>query len=58
MPEDSDGQGGLVRAVEIDGEGAYMCGGTHVRSTALVGKIRVRKVKRQQGISRVSYELV
>ncbi|KAH7220002.1 related to alanyl-tRNA synthetase [Fusarium oxysporum] len=58
MPEDSDGQDGLVRAVEIDGEGAYMCGGTHVRSTALVGKIRVRKVKRQQGISRVSYELV
>jgi Ser-tRNA(Ala) deacylase AlaX len=58
MPEDSDGQDGLVRAVEIDGEGAYMCGGTHVRSTALVGKIKVRKVKRQQGTTRVSYELI
>jgi alanyl-tRNA synthetase len=58
MPQDSSGQDDLVRAVEIEGEGAYMCGGTHVKSTALVGKIRVRKIKRQQGVTRVSYELV
>lgn len=58
MPEDEGGKEDLVRAVEIEGEGAYMCGGTHMRSTALVGKIKVRKIKRQQGITRVSYELV
>ncbi|CEF84096.1 unnamed protein product [Fusarium graminearum] len=58
MPEDDGSRDDLVRAVEIEGEGAYMCGGTHMRSTALVGKIRVRKIKRQQGVTRVSYELV
>ncbi|KAM0208728.1 hypothetical protein ACHAQD_011479 [Fusarium lateritium] len=57
MPGDDGGNEDLVRAVEIEGEGAYMCGGTHMRSTALVGKIKVRKIKRQQGITRVSYEL-
>ncbi|RSL52471.1 hypothetical protein CEP54_010893 [Fusarium duplospermum] len=58
MPEEEDGKDELVRAVEIEGEGAYMCGGTHVKSTAAVGKIRVRKLKRQQGVTRVSYEMV
>ncbi|KAK3187294.1 hypothetical protein K4F52_003925 [Lecanicillium sp. MT-2017a] len=58
MPEHEGGKDDLVRAVEIEGEGAFMCGGTHVKSTALVGKLRIRKVKRQQGVTRVSYELV
>ncbi|RSL61659.1 hypothetical protein CEP53_005012 [Fusarium sp. AF-6] len=57
MPEEENGTDELVRAVEIEGEGAYMCGGTHVKSTAAVGKIRVRKLKRQQGVTRVSYEM-
>ncbi|KAM5364629.1 hypothetical protein ACJZ2D_011410 [Fusarium nematophilum] len=39
-PEDAGGQDELVRVVEIGGEGAYMCGGTHMKSTALVGKIK------------------
>lgn len=46
MPEGDGGSDELVRAVEIEGEGAYMCGETHVQSTAAVGKIRVRELKR------------
>ncbi|KAH7171281.1 Threonyl/alanyl tRNA synthetase [Dactylonectria macrodidyma] len=57
MPEDFDDNQQLFRAVDIQGAGAYMCGGTHVRSTGLVGKLRIRKIKRQQGVTRVSYEL-
>ncbi|EEU38910.1 uncharacterized protein NECHADRAFT_98240 [Fusarium vanettenii 77-13-4] len=58
MPEDIGDGNDLIRAVEIEGEGAYMCGGTHVKSTALVGKLKVRKIKRQQGITKISYEMV
>lgn len=57
MPEVFDDDQQLFRAVDIQGVGAYMCGGTHVHSTGLVGKLRVRKIKRQQGVTRVSYEL-
>ncbi|KAJ4171326.1 hypothetical protein NW754_013095 [Fusarium falciforme] len=57
-PEGTGGKDDVVRAVEIEGVGAYMCGGTHVRSTGLVGKFKVRKIKRQQGVTRVSYEMV
>ncbi|KND86910.1 Alanyl-tRNA editing protein AlaX-L [Tolypocladium ophioglossoides CBS 100239] len=47
--------GGLVRAVGIEGAGAYPCGGTHVRDTSLVGKVTVKKISRSKGCSRVSY---
>ncbi|KAI8658081.1 AA-TRNA-LIGASE-II-ALA domain-containing protein [Fusarium keratoplasticum] len=58
MPEDTGDKDDLIRAVEIEGEGAYMCGGTHVKSTGLVGKFKVRKIKKQQGVTRISYEMV
>lgn len=48
--------GELLRAVDIVGAGAYPCGGTHVASTKLCGKITVRKISRSKGTSRISYE--
>lgn len=48
--------GELLRAVDIVGAGAYPCGGTHVSSTKLCGKIIVRKISRSKGTSRVSYD--
>lgn len=57
MPQDISDDGQLIRAVDIQGVGAYMCGGTHVRSTGMVGKVRVRKIKRQQGVTRISYRI-
>ncbi|CZS90037.1 hypothetical protein WAI453_002988 [Rhynchosporium graminicola] len=43
------------RVVEMDGLGAYPCGGTHVESCHQVGKVEVRKISRSKGVSRVSY---
>lgn len=48
-------EGTLVRAMEIQGAGAYPCGGTHVADTGLVGKLEVRKISRQKGVSKISY---
>lgn len=45
------------RVVEMVGLGAYPCGGTHVRKCGLVGKIEVRKIARNKGVSRVSYKV-
>ena len=50
-------EGGLIRAVDIEGAGAYPCGGTHVESTKLVGKVNVRKISRSKGISKISYSV-
>jgi Ser-tRNA(Ala) deacylase AlaX len=50
--------GELVRAVDIEGAGAYPCGGTHVPDTSAVGQVQVRKISRQKGISKVSYNIV
>ena len=47
--------GGLVRAVDVEGAGAYPCGGTHVRDTSLVGEVTIKKISRSKGCSRVSY---
>ncbi|KAH7034324.1 Threonyl/alanyl tRNA synthetase [Macrophomina phaseolina] len=55
-PEMTAPDGELLRAVDIVGAGAYPCGGTHVASTKLCGKITVRKISRKSGVSRVSYE--
>ena len=49
------GPDGKVRAVDIVGAGAYPCGGTHVPDTSFVGGIVVRNIKRQKGISKISY---
>ncbi|KAJ4319298.1 hypothetical protein N0V94_003991 [Neodidymelliopsis sp. IMI 364377] len=38
-------------------ECSYPCGGTHVKSTKECGRIVVRNIKRQKGITKVSYEV-
>lgn len=48
---------GLVRVVEVDGVGAYPCGGTHLPTTCDVGEVVVRKISRQRGVSKISYEV-
>lgn len=50
-------EGEKARAVDIEGAGAYPCGGTHMRTTGEVGSIVIRKITRQKGISKVSYAL-
>ncbi|KAF2826548.1 alanyl-tRNA synthetase-like protein [Ophiobolus disseminans] len=50
---DEDG----VRVVEIGDVGSYPCGGTHVLNLSECGKVVVRGVKRQKGVSKVSYEV-
>lgn len=47
----------LGRVVEMEGLGAYPCGGTHVEDCGKVGKIEVRKISRSKGMSRVSYRV-
>ena len=47
----------LFRAVDIEGAGAYPCGGTHVTDTSVVGKIEIRKISRSKGMSKVSYSV-
>ena len=51
---DEDG----VRVVEIGDVGSYPCGGTHVLKLSECGKVVVRGIKRQKGVSKVSYEVV
>ncbi|OJJ04934.1 hypothetical protein ASPVEDRAFT_822685 [Aspergillus versicolor CBS 583.65] len=48
---------GRVRIAEIGDVDANPCGGTHVESTGLTGEITIRKISRQKGISKVSYEV-
>lgn len=48
----------LARVVEMEGLGAYPCGGTHVTDCGLVGKIEVKKITRSKGVSRVSYRVL
>lgn len=50
---DEDG----VRVVAFGEVGSYPCGGTHVRGLKECGKVVVRGVKRQKGVSKVSYEV-
>ncbi len=46
------------RVVEMEGLGAYPCGGTHVGDCGEVGRVEVRKIARSKGVSRVSYKVV
>ncbi|RYN58797.1 hypothetical protein AA0118_g7090 [Alternaria tenuissima] len=46
-----------VRVVEIGSEGSYPCGGTHVQKLKECGKIVVRNIKRQKGVTKVSYKV-
>lgn len=52
VPED-----GNVRVVDIEGVGAYPCGGTHLPTTSDVGGIVVRKISRQKGVTKISYDI-
>jgi Ser-tRNA(Ala) deacylase AlaX len=58
---DLNGRGALregpVRVASIGGLDQNPCGGTHVPTTSLTGPITIRKISRQKGISRVSYEV-
>ncbi|OIW26069.1 ThrRS/AlaRS common domain-containing protein [Coniochaeta ligniaria NRRL 30616] len=47
----------LFRVVEVEGLGAYPCGGTHLPTTGDVGRVVVRKISRGKGKSKVSYEV-
>ncbi|KAA8648840.1 uncharacterized protein ATNIH1004_004726 [Aspergillus tanneri] len=51
------GGNGLVRIAEIGDIDANPCGGTHVEHTGLTGPITIRKISRQKGVSRLSYEV-
>ncbi|KAF2633360.1 alanyl-tRNA synthetase-like protein [Macroventuria anomochaeta] len=51
--DDDDG----VRVVEIGDAGSYPCGGTHVKTTKECGRVVIRNIKRQKGITKVSYEV-
>lgn len=46
------------RVVNIVGAEVYPCGGTHVHTTKECGKTTVRKISRQKGTSRVSYNVL
>ncbi|KAL2015072.1 hypothetical protein VTK56DRAFT_6407 [Thermocarpiscus australiensis] len=46
-----------MRVVEVEGWGAYPCGGTHLPTTGAIGKVVIRKISRQKGISKISYEV-
>ncbi|KAJ5887904.1 hypothetical protein N7495_007945 [Penicillium taxi] len=48
---------GPVRIVSIGGLDQTPCGGTHVPRTGLCGRVTIRKISRQKGISRISYEV-
>ncbi|KAK3697800.1 hypothetical protein LTR37_017265 [Vermiconidia calcicola] len=51
------GADGKVRVVDIVGAGAYPCGGTHVPDTGFIGSMTVKSIKRQKGISKISYSI-
>ncbi|KAI4666186.1 uncharacterized protein J4E88_010481 [Alternaria novae-zelandiae] len=46
-----------VRVVEIGSEGSYPCGGTHVQRLKECGRVVLRNIKRQKGVTKVSYEV-
>ncbi|KAK0737394.1 Threonyl/alanyl tRNA synthetase [Apiosordaria backusii] len=53
------GRGKKWRVVRIVGAEVYPCGGTHVERTDLCGEeVKVRKIGRSKGCSRVSYGVV
>lgn len=54
VPSDA---GELWRVVEVEGLGAYPCGGTHLPATGDIGKVVIRKISRAKGKSKVSYEV-
>ncbi|EXJ68260.1 alanyl-tRNA synthetase [Cladophialophora psammophila CBS 110553] len=62
IPRDDEGvklpgPGEKFRVVRIVGAEAYPCGGTHVDTTGLCGNVGVKKISRNKGTSRVSYNV-
>jgi Ser-tRNA(Ala) deacylase AlaX len=55
--EEGRSHDGRTRIASIGGLDYNPCGGTHVPRTGLVGSIVIRKISRQKGISRVSYDV-
>ncbi|RAL12358.1 ThrRS/AlaRS common domain-containing protein, partial [Aspergillus homomorphus CBS 101889] len=51
------GGDGRVRIAEIADLDANPCGGTHVAHTGLTGYITIRKISRQKGVTKLSYEV-
>ncbi|CAI6333966.1 unnamed protein product [Periconia digitata] len=47
-----------VRVVDLGGLGCYACGGTHVGKLGEIGRVVVRNIKRQKGVSKVGYDVV
>ncbi|KAB5578340.1 putative alanyl-tRNA synthetase [Coniochaeta sp. 2T2.1] len=47
----------LFRVVEVEGLGAYPCGGTHLPRTGDIGTVVIRNIKRAKGNTKVSYEV-
>jgi Ser-tRNA(Ala) deacylase AlaX len=45
----------IVRIVDVQGIGAYPCGGTHVDNTADLGKMTVKKISHSKGHTKISY---
>lgn len=50
-------EGDVFRTVDIEGCGAYACGGTHVKDTQGVGRIIVGRISRKKGQTRVGYSV-
>jgi Ser-tRNA(Ala) deacylase AlaX len=50
-------QGKSARVVNFSGFPAHGCGGTHVNSTSEIGKITIRKIKSNQGKTKISYSV-
>lgn len=46
-----------TRVVEIEGWGGYPCSGTHVSSTAVLGRVVITRVSVKKGVSKVYYEV-
>ena len=46
---------GTLRIVSIDGLDRSACGGTHVRSTAEIGPVQIRKLEKIRGTTRVEF---
>lgn len=55
--EEGRSHDGRTRIASIGGLDHNPCGGTHVPRTGLVGSVIIRKISRQKGISRVSYDV-
>ncbi|KAF9882704.1 hypothetical protein FE257_005512 [Aspergillus nanangensis] len=53
-----DGDEEMVRVVDIEGAGAYPCGGTHVSNASHVGRVAVKKISRSKGCSKISYKVL